>query len=175
MAETLQFTCRVCDEVHEGWPDWGCDAPDYYWSIPDGERHQRCELDSDLCIVDNEHFFIRGVLVVPIVGADQPFGWGVWTTLSERNFHRYVDLWGAEDVSGESPYFGWFSNRLPFYPDTRNLKLEVILQADGLRPVLELEPTDHPLAVDQRDGVAWDQAITMAQRLLHGDLEYPDS
>ena len=172
MAEVLKFTCSLCSELHEGLPDWGCDAPDYYRGIPDAERERRGRLNADLCIVDDEHFFIRGVLLVPIIGVEQSFGWGVWTTLSECNFHRYCDLWEVDDMSGERPYFGWFSNQLPFYPDTRNLKVDVHLQPSGSRPLLRLQSADHPLVADQRDGISWERAVAFAERLLHGDFEY---
>jgi len=48
---------------------------------------------------------------------------------------------------------GWFCNRLQGYPDTLNLKTNVILQPYPHRPRIELEPTDHPLAVEQREGI----------------------
>ncbi|WP_425517552.1 DUF2199 domain-containing protein [Paenibacillus agaridevorans] len=32
---------------------------------------------------------------------------------------------------------------MPCYPDTLNLKARVHLRADGLRPYIEMEPTDH--------------------------------
>ena len=35
-----------------------------------------------------------------------------------------------------------------------NLKTRVHLRDDGMRPLIELEPTDHPLAVEQRAGIS---------------------
>ena len=173
MAEVMKFKCGECDEVHEGLPHWGCNSPDYYEPVPHHEREQRCKLSPDFCIVD-ESFFVRAVLLVPVAETEQPFGWGVWSTLSEPNFQRYYDLYEAEDMGDEGPYFGWFSNRLPFYPNTLNLKVQVHLQNGGMRPLLELEPCDHPLALDQMNGMSWDHAVTIAGRLLHDDLEFPD-
>lgn len=169
MAEVLKYTCGTCGEVHEGLPDYGFDAPVYYERVPDGEQERRCFLNSDLCTIDNEQFFIRGVLHVPILATGESFGWGVWSSLSEGSFNRYLELWDAEDVSGEDPYFGWLSNRLPFYPDTLKLKLAVRLQNNGQRPLLKLEPTDHPLAVDQREGMTWARAVEMVEKLRHDD------
>ena len=37
------------------------------------------------------------------------------------------------------------------YPDTMNLKSRVHLRNHGHRPTIELEPTDHPLALEQRN------------------------
>ncbi len=175
MVEDLKFTCSLCSDIHEGLPDFGCDSPDYFNDVPEDERAARCQFNDDLCIVDHEHYFIRAVLLVPVKGTHHNFGWGVWTTLSERNFNRYCELWGSEDVSGEGPYFGWFSNRLPFYPDTSNLKTHVHLQNGGMRPLLELEPSDHSLAVDQREGISWKRAVEIAERLMHPDPGEPSN
>lgn len=169
LAEAFTFTCSVCSEVHEGLPDLGHDAPVYYYEVPENERVGGCSLNSDLCIIDNKHFFIRAVLLVPIIEIGQEFGWGVWSSLSEANFKRYQELWVAEDFSEAGPYLGWLSNRLPFYTDTLTLKVRVHLQNDGQRPLLELEPTDHPLAVDQREGLPLARAVDMVQRLMHRD------
>jgi hypothetical protein len=169
LAEVLKYTCGTCGEVHEGLPDYGFDAPIYYDWVPDGGRGQRCSLSSDLCVIDDEQFFVRAVLLVPILGGEQAFGWGVWSSLSEHNYKRHLDLWDVEDVSGEEPYPGWLSNRLPFYPDTLELKVRAHLQNGGQRPLLELELTDHPLAVDERKGMTWERAVDMAQGLMHRD------
>jgi len=48
---------------------------------------------------------------------------------------------------------GWLNAELPLYPSTVNLKTKVHLRDDGVRPSIELEPTDHPLAVEQREGI----------------------
>ena len=55
------------------------------------------------------------------------------------------------------PWFGWFSNRLKGYPETLNLKCQVRPRSGRQRPLIELEPTDHPLAVEQRDGITLDR------------------
>jgi hypothetical protein len=174
LAEVLKYTCETCGEVHEGLPDYGFDAPIYYYWVPDEEREQRCSLGPDLCVIDDEYFFVRAVLQVPIVGVEQAFGWGVWSSLSEHNFNRYLELWDSEDVSGEGSFFGWLSNRLPLYPDTLSLKLEVHPQGSGIRPLLVLQASDHRLAVDQREGLSWARAVEMVEKLLHpenGDAE----
>src|SRR5215831_8075762 len=44
------------------------------------------------------------------------------------------------------------STKVPGYPDTAFLKTMVHQREVGVRPSVELEPTDRPLAVDQRDG-----------------------
>jgi hypothetical protein len=50
--------------------------------------------------------------------------------------------------------FEYLSNRQSQYPDTLALKLVVQTGTKGARPSVRLEPTDHPLTIDQRDGIA---------------------
>ncbi len=167
MTEPFLFTCGRCGETHEGLPDFGFDAPVYYHETPEPERARRCRLSDDLFVLDETHYFVRGVLLVPLRGTEAQFGWGVWTSLSQPNFERYLELWDRPVPAGEGPYFGWLSNRLPFYPDSLSLKLAVHLRDQGERPHLELEPTDHPLAVDQREGLSPERARELVERLLH--------
>ena len=40
-------------------------------------------------------------------------------------------------------------------------------QAVGVRPTIELEPTDHPLAIEQRTGITLAHVQAIAEQLLH--------
>ena len=72
----FRFKCSSCDEWHEGMPAFAAAAPHYFYSIPPEERDARCDLTPDTCIVDDEFFFVRGSLDIPVAGADEPFSWG---------------------------------------------------------------------------------------------------
>lgn len=107
-----------------------------------------------------EHFFVRCLLRLPIVTKpDASFGFGVWATLSNANFDLYLDTFNSGEQGDLGPWFGWFSNRLHGYPDTLGLKCHVLPQAERRRPLVQLEPTDHPLAVEQRLGITFDRVL----------------
>lgn len=117
-------------------------------------------LTSDFCVIDEESFFIRCVLELPIIGApDMTFDIGAWSSLAKKNFDAYFDNYDDEKPVAPGPWFGWFSNQLKGYADTRGLKCQVRPRDGVRRPSLELEPTDHPLAVQQRDGISFDQIL----------------
>lgn len=152
----MNYRCSVCDELHEGLPDIAADRPDYWWSIPEAERGKRIELTEDTCIVDGEHFFIRGVLELPIRDSEEVFGFGVWVSQKRENFYKYLENFDTDAIG---PFFGWLSNRLSYYQDdTLSLKTMAHFRGQGLRPEIELEPTDHPLAVHQREGLTLEEA-----------------
>ena len=70
-------------------PAFDAEAPLFYYLIPEHERAARCELSSDVCVVDGKYFFVRGCIEIPVHGADEPFVWGVWVSLSEASFSQY--------------------------------------------------------------------------------------
>ncbi len=160
-----RFKCKDCENWHEGWPDVAYAEPDYSAAITGPERAQRVQLGSDLCVVDGEHFFIRCTLRVPVRGTYEDFGWGIWSSLSRANFERYYQSCD-DDMSGWEPMFGYLSNRLSHYPDTLSLKLSVQTGPAGKRPSVQLEPTDHPLAADQRDGMSMEKLLEIVGPFL---------
>ncbi len=167
-SEGTGFICKTCGEYHPELPmEFGFDVPFLYDTVPADERDRRCDLTEDLCVIDEEHFFVRGCLEIPVVDGNGPFVWGVWASLSNENFKRTVDRWETHGRESEPPYFGWLSTRLPFYPETMNLKTHVHTRPVGQRPVIELEPTDHPLAIEQKQGITMSRVREIAATLLH--------
>ena len=163
----MRFKCTCCDQWHEGIPALAAEAPLYYYSVPENERDQRCKLTANTCVVDEDSFFVRGCLEIPIQGSDETFEWGVWVSLSAENFEIFTSLLQAEHRSQYGPYFGWLSAGIAGYPDTENLKAKAHLRDHGIRPYIELEPTDHPLAIEQRDGISIDRLAEICSPYLH--------
>ena len=162
------YTCHTCGEFHADVPlCYGAEAPVHWQVIPEAERDDRGELSSDQCIIDDKHFFILGRLLISIRDHPEPFCWLVWVSLSEGNFARAHELWHAAGRETEPPYFGWLSTLLPCYPDTVNLKANVHTRPLGERPIVELEPTDHPLAVEQRNGITMRRVLEIAECIEH--------
>ena len=167
MAESFGFECVTCGTYHVGMPSFGWDYPVQYLLIPEHERGRRVELSSDACVIDAKWFFVRGCLDIPVHEHEEPFSWGVWCSLSQDNFLRYGQLF--DDVNrepGES-FFGWLCSAVPGYPDTQQLKTMVRLRPWPTRPFVELEPTDHPLAIEQREGITAARARESAERMMH--------
>lgn len=167
MAHTEKFRCSCCGELHDGPPmDWAMVNPDY-WS-EDLANDPSCKLTSDWCVIEDRDFFVRGCLDIPIKDAPQSFMYGVWVSLSRENFNRMQEI-GSNDaaIAREPSYFGWFSNELPGYPSTINLRTQVHLQVDNNRPRIELESTDHPLALEQRNGITMERVREIAANFEH--------
>ncbi len=152
----MPFRCTVCGNLHEDLPDIGADRPDQWWGVAEEDRGNRIKLTSDTCIIDGKHFFIRGVIELPIQDHPQQFGIGVWVSQKRQNFLTYMQNPDSAEIG---PFFGWLCTRIAYYQeDTRLLKTRACFRSGGLRPMIELEPTDHPLPVDQRDGITFAKA-----------------
>lgn len=149
---------------------WHFQAPDS-WRPVDSDSDAGSELTPDLCVIRNEDFFVRGIVEIPVLDQDEPFAWGVWVSLSRKNFERMGDLWLSPDRVQEPPYFGWFCNVIPGFPTTLHLKTSVHTREVGVRPYIELEPTDHPLAVEQRNGITMARVREIAEGILHQNAE----
>jgi hypothetical protein len=137
-------------------PDIGFQWPDPYFDVPESERSDRIWGSPDACVIDDEDFFIRGVILIPIRDTEEQLGLGVWVSQKRENFETYMNNYDTPKIG---PFFGWLSNRLKFYErDTWALKTMAHFQGNGKRPLIELEPCDHPLFTDYSNGLTLDRA-----------------
>ncbi|TFZ07657.1 DUF2199 domain-containing protein [Ramlibacter humi] len=171
MAAIFAFKCSCCGKVHEGSPSYAFKAPDHYASLSEEQKAAMGRINTDLCTVtrgEGTDYFIRTVLEIPIHGVAEPFTWGVWVSLSEKSFKRYVETYD-EPVEGDG-FFGWVCNAIPWYPPAEPLATDVAVQLGGKRPLLFLHhggSDDHPLIVDQRRGISVAKAQEIAEFLQH--------
>lgn len=161
------FRCSRCDALHEGPPlSYGAAAPAL--DVPEADWASRVQLGEEQCVLDDDGFFIKGNIEIPILGNPADiFVWTVWVSLSRENFERASMMWHDPRRVEEPPYFGWLSTALPCYPPTVLLKAHVHSREPGTRPLVELEPTDHPLAVEQRNGITPERIRLIAEAVLH--------
>lgn len=166
----MKFRCDSCGEEHDlAEISFGIDRPVQWDQLSESDRArsvlggEQCEINTD----EGTNYFVRGCLEIPVKATDRAFTWQVWCSLSERSYLEVSDHW--EDVlrTQLGPYFGWLCSRIPAYPDTLYLKSMVHQREVGVRPSVELEPTDHPLSVDQRNGIEPERLQQMVMALLH--------
>ncbi len=152
----MSYACSICGKMHEGLPDIGHDKPAHYYDVSESERHKRIVLMSDTCELDGQHFFIRGVIEIPVLDYPEKFGLGIWVSLKKENYDIYRKNFDSSDIG---PYFGWLCTHTTYYSeDTLLLKTRVHFQGNNQRPHIELEPSDHPLSIDQEQGITLDKA-----------------
>jgi hypothetical protein len=133
------------------------------------EREQRAVAGSDQCIIDDNQFYIRGCLELPLIESDGVFLWGLWASVWKDDYLEITECWeeqGREDSHG--PFLGRLGNSLTVYaPETFNLKLSVKLRPVGERPLFIVEDPDHPLGLAQRNGMTHQQVQDLVSALMH--------
>lgn len=160
----MTYTCSCCGEIHDDLPDLSFDRPSYASDVADDEFDKRVNLNEDLCVVDDELYFIRGVIKIPIRENEQNLGFGVWVSLKKENFEAYLENYDTPDIG---PFFGWLSSEFKFGGEpTLSLKTMAHFQGNGQRPLIELDESDHPLSVAQRNGIGLDEAWKIAHDYL---------
>jgi hypothetical protein len=162
------FVCANCGKQHEGPPySYEIEAPDLWSGMTKQRREKRGELSSDLCTIDDEYFFIKGNLWIPVVDAEKVFNWTVWVSLSKEDFDRSVEIWDFAGREKEPGYSGRLSNELPLYPSSLNLTAIVHTLGVGERPSIQLEPTNHSLALEQSLGITMKRVQQIAEQVIH--------
>jgi hypothetical protein len=159
--EGWTYTCTCCGQTRTGLPELSFDRPIQAHHAEGDPRYEIVGRNSDFCrirIEGEEHFWIRGLLPVAIPEAGDTYCLGVWSTLSEPNFRRYVETFDDDqrDLGG---MFGYLSNWIPGMPDSVNLELAIVPGEPGQRPwfLLRTPQDPHPLFDLQREGLTADQ------------------
>ena len=90
-------------------------------------------------------------------------------SLSQASYLNWLKYFNEPRRAHIGPFFGWLNAWLHPYPDTVNLKTQIHLRDDGIRPYIELEPTDHPLAIEQRTGIFTERVAEIYALIVHED------
>lgn len=161
------YQCSCCGQEYNEPPlTFGTVVPDFYHSVPVAERESRIEIKESLCVVDDQHFFHRGRLTIPINDSDLDLIFNVWTSISEDNFIKRNQLWNNPDRVKEKPYFGWLQTIVPGYGDTLNIKTIAIENDAGLIPTIKVIEEGHLLKDDQENGISLSKALQIAGDIL---------
>jgi len=166
MQTPYYFTCNCCGKTYELSLCFGSDYPDYYFSVPPEERERRIELTKSLCVVDEEHFFHRGRITIPINDYHDDLVFDVWTSISKENFEIRNDLWNDPERVKQPPYFGWLQTIVRTYGETLNIKTRAFENEVGLIPSIEVIEENHPLRYDQQNGISFKTALDKVQYIL---------
>ena len=177
----LRWKCGSCDEWHTG-PclDFSDDSP-AYWSkendkanrlaslLPSWGKRRKTFLNEDYCAIDDNDFFVRGIIHLPIIGTAETFRWCVWGSLSRANFETLQKMDGDPKRTELPAMFSWLSTQLSEYPDTINLKMFAHVQKPDWRPHFELDVCDHPLAQEYHKGITPERVKEIMMVRLRGN------
>jgi hypothetical protein len=163
----FRFKCTSCDEWHEGMPALGAQArsitiPFRIVSATSAASWKPTSASSTGSFSSCAAVWKFRCAAIPSRSAT------AWVSLSKPSFDQFVAHYDAPVRSHIGPFFGWLSASLPLYPNTESLKTRAHLRDNFVRPFIELEPTDHPLAVEQRNGITAERAAEIFAYHMHG-------
>ena len=149
--------------------DAGFAEPLYIEGLSESDRAQRVTAAPDFRVLRDRagvHYFVRGVIEIPVAGAGDVFCYGVWTTLSAASYGQARAAYADNRAAG--PFFGWLANRVPGYATTLSLKTNVTVRPD-LKPAIVLQGSDHSLAREQQIGITPRRLQQIIEKVLHPD------
>jgi hypothetical protein len=123
-------------------------------------------LTDDQCVIAGERFFVRGLIVLAVRDAEEDFRWGAWVEVSSGSFERMSELWETPNREREPPYPGWLANALPAYEQpTLGMLARMKTQPVGRAPLIAISADDHPLSVEQQQGITLARVREIADAL----------
>ncbi|NCD70887.1 DUF2199 domain-containing protein [Mucilaginibacter agri] len=165
----MPYQCSVCNEVHHDWPAIAFNSPHYYHILSQEDKDKLATLSEDWCIIDygdQTDRFIRAILRLPVIDTDQTLEYGVWVSVSEKNFVHYMDNFN-EDIEGTT-FFGYLCNQISEYDNTLSLKTNVVCGSKGQRPeVFPHKDQDNAFVHDCIYGITQEEADKRVHVLLN--------
>jgi len=149
-----EAVCQQCGAVHAlDKLELTFFRPDAVVELSEDERTRDVLESDDLCVIRNEHYFVRATLPLPVHASEMPYRLGVWVQTSEAAFRRIYALWSEEHQASEPPFDVTIANRISSLPDTRGLAASLRLTGPKTRPEVFVAVDGHPIADQQRDGI----------------------
>ena len=180
---TDEIICTTCGRTHpieDGELTFG--LPDVVFDLSEPEREVRCKIGKEIVSLDDNTFFLRGLLPLTVAGRAREYCLGVWAEVSEDVLSRVRELWSDPDQDQEPRMPGTLANKVPFHLNTVGLRLTVQLTGPKTRPRFFLDTAEHSLYVEQSRGIDEHRAIeysdpaarkTAIEQALGGDSRKP--
>lgn len=168
------FFCSCCGEWHEGLPmDIAFDGPEPRLVASAEADGVPIEQSSEWYVIGDTGF-IRAILTIPVVDAPADeadgFCWGVWVMVSGQDFRRIVIDTRETGMPEDEPMIeGYLGNQIPGYPNTLFMDVEIDARSMTQRPSVYVKHSDHPLTIEQQQGIAMARVQEINEYLLHGE------
>lgn len=168
-----------CGETHVGMFPIHMNVPMAWPGPRQYEAEDKVRLDGDFlsanfCVWGGKQFATRMRFPLQLRGAGpNVFMFTVWASLDRPDFEGYLQALNDKRINHGARTRARLVNRLNEYPDTFGLLGTAFQQDDGGPPLLlihrdpEGKETDHPLTVDQRNGIGFSKALDLFASYNH--------
>jgi len=162
----VPFTCSVCGQHHdERLLDVRLGLPHDIHRLDQEERERRTWLADDFAVLDDERFFVRGLLELPIPELDSRFAYGTWCEVEMPDFQELMRRW--HDEGQFAPVDCIVANELEPYRSTVGLRATLHATSPDKLPTVDLAAAPHELVHAQREGITAGRSDELAAAVLH--------
>ncbi len=153
MSENL-IMCPCCGEmVPEADIELSYLKPDDLVGVDQKEIEDSCKFTSDYYACEEEYFYIRGVIPLPIKDSDQIYNIGAWAQVSPGSFNRIWELWEDENQDKEPRIRGILANKVHLNTGVERTEIQVQLTGPTSRPEFYIDDENCSLYLEQISGI----------------------
>jgi hypothetical protein len=127
--------------------------PDDIASMDEDEIEEKCKYTNDYFVCEDEYFYIRCVLPLPVQEAGRDYCIGVWVQVSPNSFNRIWELWDDPAQSNEPPLRGLLANSVHLSTGAKNAEVKVRLTGITSRPSVIVVDENCSLYQEQQCGI----------------------
>jgi hypothetical protein len=152
--------------------------PDDVFQLSKTEQGAHCRMSSEYIVLNDNRFFVRALIPLPVHGRAEPYHIGIWAEVSKKNFIRVLALSAKPAQASAPPIPATLANQLPFHKSTLGLSLTLQLRGPDTVPEVQLRPCEHTLYAEQSNGIDEARVLQYAQPVLqhaHARGSSPDA
>ena len=163
------YVCAMCGREHEG-PPLAYDFPPIPASVGQvvgrDELEQRTRRTDDQFFLDEERFWLKGLLELPVLDAEQPLLFGVWVEVERDVLTAIERAWDTDELV-RSRFEGTFDTIVWPYKNALGLLVGLDYHSREQRPRVVVLDAAHELGREQRDGITLERVRELAARIEH--------
>lgn len=157
--------CPCCNELVPAiYMELSYRLPDSIACMSEEDIESQCRYTNDYIVCDEEYFYVRCTIPLPVQESDRDYAIGAWAQVSSNSFNRICELWSDEDQSNEPPIHGLLANDVHLNTNSENSEIEVQLTGASTRPIITIKDASCSLYNEQQSG------ITMYRASEYSDL-----
>jgi len=156
--------CPCCDKmVPADGLELSYKLPDAIASMSQEDIDEHCKYTNDYVICNDEYFYIRCTIPLPVHDLGKDYAIGAWAQVSENSFGRIWQLWDDPAQSNEVPIRGLLANNIHLNSNSENSEIEIQLTGPTTRPKITIKDPECSLYKEQQCGIT-----------IHRAAEYSD-
>lgn len=168
-----KYLCEICGKKHDIYGGFGAMEPDCIIRLSEEERIKRVEKNGPLLLIDKLFFLVKGTIFIEVKDISEWVNFEVWARIEVEDFQKKLEE-VRKDIF-DKPFIGRLESDVFFYEKVKNMKVDVVLPNEGEEVVFEILEENHPMRIDQKNGISKEKIIGWMQNMNHPKPNEKDS